>query len=83
MKLGIFLRRHLLHLGDGVDHAADKQGGADIEGIDDSVRYYSGLSLVADSEESESKREYIAYEASSIAEEALDGISLGFLALIH
>ena len=83
MELGIFLRRHLLHLECGEENAEDKDGCTDVECILHCVRNLSLRSDIRDAEPCEDEREEVTHEASGVAEEALDRVCLALLLLVH
>ena len=83
MKFRILLGRHLLNAGEGVDHAEDENGGADIEAPDHRRRDNSFRGGICKADPGEEDGEKVSHKGSGIAKEALDGVGLGFLLLVH
>ena len=83
MEFRVFCRGHLLHLHESVEHADDEDGGAHIEGCDDARRHLSLGSLVGKPYPGEEDGEEVSEQAAGVAEEALDGVGLCLLLLVH
>ena len=79
VELGILLRGHFPHLDEGVHHTGYEDGGTHVEGSLHRIRHHSLGSFVGYAYPGEEDGQEIAHEASGVAEEALDGISLGLL----
>ena len=76
------LRGPLLDLGHGVDDAEYEYGGAYVEGPDDRRRHYALGSSGLDADPGQQEWEHEADDGAGVAQEALDGVCLGLLALV-
>ena len=80
---GIELGRIFLYLQRGVNNAKDKDGRADVEGVDDRIWYHPLGRDVADAYGREDEREEVTRQASGVAQETLYGIGQPLLFLVH
>ena len=83
MELRVLLGRHFLHAEEGVQHAQDEDGSAAVEAPDDAVRHHALGGGVGNAYPGEEDGEQVAQQGTGVAQEALDAVGGGFLALVY
>ena len=83
MELFKLFGRHLFHFYRGIDDAWNQDGGADVERVNHRVGHRALVRRVADPDKCEDEWEKIAYQATRIAQETLNGVGQPFLFLVH
>ena len=83
VELGILLRVHLLHLGEGEQHAQDEQRGTRVEAPLHRVGHHTLGGGVAQPYPREEDGEQIAEQRAGVAEERLYRVGRGLLLLVH
>ena len=81
MEGGILCRRHLLDFQEGIQHAENQDGRAHIEGGDHRRGDDAFRRFIRDTDPGEGNRQEVTHKAAPVAEETLDGVSLGLLLL--
>ena len=81
VECGILGRVHLLDLGEGVEHAEQQDGRADVEGPCDGGGHLAGGGGVAE-EECEDDGSDVAHDGAGVAEEALDAVGEALLLFV-
>ena len=80
---GVELRRPLLDFHERVDYTQQQDGGSEIEGEYHRLRNHTGCRSILKAYPGEQEWEYVAYDRTGVAEEALYGVCKPFLALIN